>query len=367
VTLRTFTVSVQGQPASGFTREAGFDISGTFTDGQSVTITDTQSRFGTKIGGGKPWIYQPMSGSYNPDPTYSRGTAIALGDAGFEYMTTFDTSEVCPSGGTGVLKSVKDDSHGSWGVRGISNGFCYVFTHRRYNWDVFNDAVSSNLKSFRMRTQFGGVTPPNCDIYISLQSANYPRACVTNFGYPTLSGGIPQTSRTNLDTAHSTIRQQNWHRFELEFRPSSAYNVADCTLVPWINGARPTAGGTSTQTWPNGTDGFISHGNGTVDVTTVYDDIFFDQISNNLEPAGAAALYGPTLWDDSRCRVIVSDEATWNTSSTVMPVRDFCVPTTWAAGSITFLLRQGVHSTLFGKYLWVVKSDGSALKIGRFT
>jgi hypothetical protein len=366
VTLRTFTVSVQGQPASGFTREAGFDISGTFTDGQSVTIADTQSRFGTKLGGGKPWAYQPMNGSWNPDPAYSRTTGnVTHGDSLYAYLQTFDTSEVCPSGGTGVLKSRKDDFHGAWGMK-VNNGLGYVFTHRRYNWPVLTDAVATNLKSFRMRTQLGGATPPNCDIYISLQSSNYPNKLVTNFGTPTMPGGVLTVCRVHLDTAYGQL-QQNWHRFELEFRPSSAYNVADCHICPWLNGSRPTSGGTSTQSYPNGTDGFISHGQATVPVSDPYDDIYFDQVSGNDEPAGAAALYGPTLWDDSRCRVIVSDEATWNTTNTVTTVRDFCVPTTWAAGSITFLLRQGVHSTLSGKYLWVVKSDGSALKIGRFT
>jgi hypothetical protein len=97
-----------------------------------------------------------------------------------------------------------------------------------------------------------------------------------------------------------------------------------------------------------------------------YDEIYFTQISNNTEPADYF-YYGPTLIDDSRCRLIVSTESSWNTSAAVTATRDFCVPSAWDDGSITALLRKGIHSTLSGKSLYVVKGDGSAVKIGSFS
>jgi hypothetical protein len=43
------------------------------------------------------------------------------------------------------------------------------------------------------------------------------------------------------------------------------------------------------------------------------------------------------------------------------------LPTAWAGNSITFTMRMGALSSFSGNYLYVVKSDGTALKIGRFT
>jgi hypothetical protein len=373
VTLRTFTVSVQAvlPPASGFIRETGFDISGTLANGQSVTITDTQSRFGTKTGSGKPWAYFPMTGGTAYDSTYSRATSaitITNGD--------FYTGETSPSGGTGCTRihhlsaSGPTGTTGAWGVSGITNGFAYVFTHRRYMWPVLTDGVATNLKSFRLRST-GGTASTQIDFFLLLQSASYPTGVVDEVAVPQRPSVGSQVCSTNLGGggARSQIGM-NWHRFEYDLVPSS-YGGTDGKIIPWINGARPTsAGGSQGPLYANGTDGFMTRGNGSVDELPTY--MSFDQISNNSgataeDYANSYTLYGPTLVDDSRCRVIVSDEATWNTTSSVFPVRDFCVPTLWSANSITLLLRKGVHSALSGKYLWVVTSDGTALKIGRFT
>jgi hypothetical protein len=349
--------------SGGFTRETGFDISGTLTDGQSVTITDTQSRFGTKPFGGKPWMYIPMSGSYNPDPAYSRGTSSNLALGGATGLATFSTDEVSPSGGTGVLRSPKDDSGGSWGCR-VTNGFGYVFTHRRYNWPVLTDGILSNLKSFRVHTNISAAQPPRTSFIFALQDDASQTITNSTVELITTPTGGTQNGYLNLGGARALLGV-SWHRFELEFQASSGLGVADGVLCPWLNGARPTSGGGSGWKPTAGIGGWTT-ANSTYNLN-LYNDMRFDQISSNVEPDGAASLHGPTLIDDSRCRVIVSDEATWNTINTVYPVRDFCVTDTWAAGSITFLLRQGLHSTLSGKYLYVVKSDGSALKIGRFT
>jgi hypothetical protein len=301
-----------------------------------------------------------MNGSYNPDPAYSRSTTLNLGVV----PATFVTSEVSPSGGTGVLKSPKDTSSGSWGCR-VTNGFAYVFTHRRYNWPVLTDAIFTNLKSFRVWTDEGGAWPPNDNLFFALQSGTVQSVTSTSLEHtPSITGDSTQVGLLNLGSARALLGE-NWHRFEFEFKASSALGVADGVLCPWLNGARATSAGGSSWQPTEGIGGWLT-GNATYNVN-LWRDMFFDQISGNNEPAGAATLHGPTLVDDSTCRVIVSDEATWNASATVYPVRDFCVTTAWSSGSITFLLRKGVHSTLSGKYLWVVKSDMAALKIGRFT
>src|SRR5690242_9218340 len=46
-----------GGGGSGFTPDSGFGSSGTFSDGQSVTITKAAGGFGTKPNGAKPLIY----------------------------------------------------------------------------------------------------------------------------------------------------------------------------------------------------------------------------------------------------------------------------------------------------------------------
>jgi hypothetical protein len=353
VTLRTFTVSVESvlPPTSGFTAETSFGISpGPFADGQSVTITDTQSRFGTKPNGAKPWLYIPNATDLLPDLNFSRGTAANHPNT----TNVISTTAPLPTNSAGSVRVDMTSSGNS--IRLYKSGLTavYVFAHRRFGWDVHHDALATNHKPFRLWSGFGGTDPPTTSLFQSYgsQQENRLNPAISMSDVPPGPGGdnVQYSGPSALLDGITT----QWHRAEWETKFSSAYGVADGVWGTWVNGSREQY--VTNLTNANGAWNILSWGN-----------CFLSQISSSTVNAGSYFYYGPILMDDSRCRIIVSDESSWNTTKNVATTRDFCLPTLWASNSITLTLRQGIHTTLSGKYLYVVKSDGSALKIGRFT
>jgi hypothetical protein len=332
--------------SGGFTPEtADFGLGGTIGDGQSVTITDNQSRFGTKPNGHKPWLYIPNNTDLLLDTNFSRGTAANV--LANPTDLTFSTTSPPPNG-SGSLRVAANSSGAApqWTHPRMTE--VYSFVHRRFGYDTLHDALSSNHKSFRLHSNFGGTAPPRTSLYHNY--ANHDETVMNPAVFIENIGGGRWASASAVLNAVTT----GWHTAEYEATQSSASGAADALFFHWVNGSKEhnTTNLTtqnSSYTWDYWNRGALS------------------QNSNNVEVAGSYYYYGPWLVEDSRCRIIVSDESSWNTTKNVATTRDFCLPTLWASNSITLTLRQGIHTTLSGKYLYVVKSDGSALKIGRFT
>jgi hypothetical protein len=69
---------------------------------------------------------------------------------------------------------------------------------------------------------------------------------------------------------------------------------------------------------------------------------------------------------DTRARVELSDQATWD--ETVASKREIQITrqVDWTDTSIRTTCNVGAFGAVTGKYLYVVKSDGTAIKIGQF-
>jgi hypothetical protein len=98
--------------------------------------------------------------------------------------------------------------------------------------------------------------------------------------------------------------------------------------------------------------------------SAAFDKVFSHQFEGLDGTTSRHLYYDIISVDDSLCRVMVSDASSWSTAST--RALEIQIPTAWSASSITFTIRRGALS-LTGKYLYVVKSDGSALRIGQFS
>jgi hypothetical protein len=350
------TVQAVQPPASGFVADSGYTLSGTIADGATLTISGTG--FGTKQGGGRPLYYFPYTSDLTPHATLSRRTAPML-DSARPYV--FSTTSPPPNN-PGSCRLEMNDSGTSWGVSlpAGSVASIYTFAHRRFGYDTFHDGVGSNHKFWRIWRSAGQGFPDFYSSYSGNGQTTFAPVSAAE-GVSEGPGGESNNDKwwdnapnyyTQIQPILNAITTQ-WHTFEQEWQNSSAANVADAVFISWTNGAICCE-----------SSRFTSHNSGG---QPYWEELFFSQISNNSEPAGGYFYYGPTLVDDSRCRIIVSNEATWNTGAAATYSRDFCVPITWADGQITMMLRQGIHTSLAGKYLYVVRSNGTAVRIGRFS
>lgn len=327
---------------SGGDAQLGWSAPNGLSSGNSLVIsTDGTYNFGTKPNGAKPWLYLPHGADLNPDTNYSRGTASNLSHTGCSF-----TSGTYPTNGSGSLRCLMNSSSNcpGWTFDASGPGELYTFTHRKFGYDALHDAVATNLKTWRAWTDVNGSFPPNSDVIVA-----YTTGSITTINPLVDIGLVPAgaggDNSVYWDDTRLDYLTTQWHSSEVAFARSGSSGVADGKLWHWTDGKLQVS--TSTLTSYDGTW-----------TANTYKQLFFAQISNNTEPADYF-YHGPTLIDDSLCRVITSTEPTWHTGSTNTYVRDFQLPTAWVASQITITLRQGIHDTLSGKYLYVIKSDGN--------
>jgi hypothetical protein len=350
VTLRTFTVSVQGPPSGGFTPVSGsFGLSGTVGDGQSVTITDLQSRFGTKPNGAKPYGYWDFgkNGYATTDPlsrnvlhapeTGALATDVKLSRSAAFWKFPIDSNTDAAYESVGVATDLQP-----------AYPYLYVYYKIRTNWDgleAYAALTSYNLKGFR----FWYASGANNMIFASVGQSNSAP------GNPRITWELTEAAAEFGNSHCSPISPKNvWRTQECFAKQSSGVDVADGQAwmtndgqasVKYLNKK------TRTAAWPN---------------TYRYLHWHQNQFCGFAVSAGKFLGYDLVYVDDSWCRVMVTASSAW---SEVSQAAEIQVPTAWAdaGNSITFTLRQGEFASLSGKYLYVVKSDNTALKIGQFT
>jgi hypothetical protein len=99
-----------------------------------------------------------------------------------------------------------------------------------------------------------------------------------------------------------------------------------------------------------------------------YRVLFFDQVSNNLIAPGTYQYIDSIYVDDSRQRVILSDEPTWKqVTSGQESHREIQIPVTWSDGQIQIIARMGSFDTFAHKYLYVIGTDGQPVSAQGFS
>lgn len=357
-----------------FVPESGIGVSGTVGDMLALTFTSS-SLFGTKPNGAKPLAYFPHSSGLGVDTTYSRDTATAI-SAADSNQYAFTTSQH-PVNSAGCCAVTQNDTDGSATIDYLwttPRNNLYCFHHRNVTPDIrtwVQSPYAANLKQVRARASINSGVPNTYMISGAVSDRGWMVSSDTTGGQVYHETGLNSTYMPDYDT---TVWDSlsGWHTVETWFRSASSDTAADGQAIMWVNGARvfyypeselPPGVGTDRSTSGfrtcNGDPSFVG-----------WNQLAMIQCSNQPTfqpiPPSSFVYYGPTLIDDSPCRILLSDESAWNTSSSITKVRDFCLPTAWGASSITAVMRKGIHSTMVGKYAYAVLSDGyTVVKLGQ--
>jgi hypothetical protein len=352
-----------GGGASGITFDAGFDGSGTFADGQTVTITRTAGGWGTKNGGGKPLRWIPFESGLQADATYSRITSALSVQTGCTHQTG-----VKPTNAAGAARQTTDNLDGLAALYTDSpiwtfdTGKCYVYVERYHDHADNNgtgtdpstpgqDSTYLNNKTIRVWPAGGGVDGAP-DMYYSIGS-NLANCWAEGAGGSGMNGNDPATGSHFYSSAliFSAFDADTFVSCEHVYM-TSALNTKDGI---W-NHARDSRwlydSSFRWMTRETGAEGPIASG-------------YLDEMSNGA-PAGFI-YYNSLYIDDSVCRIFCSSESSYNAAAGdgTHHHRAICIPTVWADGEITLLLRAGRHASLSGKYLYVVDNSNVATRVGQ--
>jgi len=350
---------VAGGGASGITFDSGWSGTGTFADGQIVSVSKSGGGLGLRTDE-RPLLWIPGETSFLRDPTYSRLTTVmtARGNASID-------STIKPTNAAGSISQ-------AWPLSGVagtadhcffSNDPVWAFTtdsvrvsvKRYHNWALDTD---DNDKCFRLwPTAFGAP-----DIYHKIAPV----------GASTISveGYTDQHDATNGASYfwNENFAEDTWASYEHLFKESSD-NAFDgiCRLYRNAGRAHPESYGWKTRN---------SGGEpGSAVKTQGYLDQFSNPTSTGMESGGRELKICHLYITDTLACFYVSTESAWtqttmNGSNDPGVFREYQLPTQ-DSGSDTgcgLYLRKGVHSSLSGLYLWFAPADGSSpQRIGQFT
>ena len=288
-------------------------ITGTFTDGQSVTVAG--SGYGTKSTAA-PIRWAPFNTNSNADALGQATTWAQIQNMTWVSNAGYD--------GTGGMQGTA--GNGVWTMRVDSSGFnwndlsqkWYVFRRTKQNYIVPINATN-NQKNFRVWPA-GGSGYPN--LYWSIHNGRY---FVENIGGSTDSGFWSGGANPNTT---------NWYAEEIIVQASSANGVKDGTLVLRRDGQQASSGNIITRS---------------AAAPAAMVSMFAEQIViankgswtgpawSNFNQASFDDIYVDNTWQ----RVMVGDASTYGNCRKF----GFIVPTSWASGSVTGVLQ--IHATDF--------------------
>lgn len=344
--LRSSAVSGGG---SGITFDSGWTGSGTFSDGQDVTVT--------KAAGGlalptdpRPLLWIPGESSFAKDSTYSRSSQTMVA----QDQATVDSS-LKPTNAAGSLKQVWPFGSGApanWFANDpiwtFSTGKTFASLKRMHTWTI-TGSPDYNDKCFRVWPAAFGT--PDC--YHKIHAAG---SVVTTEGYTDPDTGMSSGSR------FFTVNQvgNTWYQDEHVFKDSTL-DAFDGISRFYRNGARSHVESIGYKT--RATSGEP----GSAAKTQGYLDQYSNPSATGLDSLGGSQHICHVYLDDKIARFVISNESsftqtTMNGSNDPAVYREIQLPRS-ATGSDTscgLRLRKGVHASLSGLYLWFFPEDGSA-------
>lgn len=345
--------------ASGFTFDPGWSGSGTFSDGQIVTVT--------KAAGGlsipsdpRPLLWVPLETDFARDATYSRTVATMTGQTSCSIVTDVKPTNAAgaarqawPIGSPGADVHVlfSNDPVWSWG-NGSTPVPCYVSVKRRYNWD---NAASYNDKCIRYWGA-SGASSGVPDVYMLPGSGATAARIITEGG-----GGWDFHDSCDAATPYydANMVADTWYHDEHLFLDSSL-NTFDGICRHYRNALRAHPETVNWQTRGTTQPGVAVK-------TTGYLNQYSNPTSTGME-TGTKYLYLSHLYvTDTFFRFVLSPESTWTQatqsgSNDSSIYREIQLPTEDSGSDIGcgLLLRKGVHASTSGLYLWFYHPDGSA-------
>ena len=326
----------------GFLPESGFTLSGVVAEDNTLTITDSSSRFGTKPGAAAPLAYYEF-GKTGVDTAGSESrTAISFNDSNHSIVS-----------GGGYYNGASFAAQTSWGggawVRSNNEGQdIFIFTRSdprplifyriknlwtgQDNEDAYPGSGSKwNYKWMRFRGAGDGVSP-QVSILIGGSVSGSPR--------------MQWDSDTNDDSEFNgggDYDDTNWHWYEMRAQGSSQTHA----IHEGVDGleAYALSKDWSSTPWKH---------------LEMFRQQFAPGIPLDIRKSWIDMLY----IDDSPAQVYISDQSTWD--ETTKHDREIQIPTSWAAGEIQIKLRAGGRDFSAGNYLYARTNDNTILKIGQF-
>lgn len=337
-----------------FLPESGFSLAGTIGDGNSLTLTGTG--FGTKPNGVGPWLYWEFGKNSVVKGAGSRGvfTDSWITNATMLQNTVAPNRTHSLEMDLAVIGNSKS-MHTSIILMPTDIVDFYMFERSYFDQDgidmfAFNSIY--NIKEHRFSALsadgFNNIFSPNEGQSNSV--AGNPRLGSENVGEGThffaSAGGFRDVFG---------LRKNEWKTDEWEFH-QGAVDVSEATIKLMRNGVVHTHS-------PNGGANFISR-------TTVAPTLMFRFAYMQSAKVSGGKVFSDFLYlEDSFCRITLSNEPTWEAATAdpeVFYIREPQIPTGWVDLETIFTMRQGIHDTLIGLYLYVTDKNGVTQKAGAF-
>ena len=396
-----------GGGGGNFTPASGFSISSPsgVSNGSVFTVSGSPGSFGTKPYSAQPLLWIPFDTSATPSSLgriTSLITSSPLGGGTFSFQSSGG-----PGGSGCYASTIATGASGVWNwAQGIdlpqwsgwaaadpfggNNGyFCndygawtYIY-HRTYHTFSHLDENTNgyNTKNVRLwsTTPLNTVNaaqaapewynPPSDQIF-AVDGITQPLPG----DYPS-GGGAGQGAVTTAAVTSAENIVNTWYAEEMLFTSNSNTSTADAnfqwrvpsapTQGPFTNGSMYSFPTTTYHTigfqYLNSAVAQTLGGNPRGTVIRIYPMHYIIDGSGSHTPApsGAQVLYGQVYTDDSACRGVATNSATWGTETDMQPQ----IPTAWSDTSCSF----SAYNFPIGWYLYIVNSSNVATKVGQRT
>jgi hypothetical protein len=368
VTLRTFTVSVQGPPSGSFTPVSGFGLSGTVGDGNSVTITG--SGFGAN--GPEVVLFDDFAGG-------TTGAAIPMTSPKVGTWTT--------TGGSAPVYSATPYGNNPRSFSIANTAFAYSDGNSKRNLIKAYADTANLFISYAVKFNNGWAGAPEAGRFKEGASPYFDSGADSTWKFVWASDGTPGLN-DGTDPCMPTIPAGGLDNLVIGgnifnlgggymMKPAnSRFSFTDWTVVqaglklqPFgslstlhLATSHPGQSGTVSATR---TDAGVPSGR-LPQTSRINFPGWFGNFSSAGYPNGFDPVYsniyvarGTGAW----ARVLIGNASTIATCSQLA----LCTPTNWAGNSITVNLRFGPFTSLSGKYLFVYDENNAVQRIGQFT
>lgn len=360
ITAGAYSVEVYADDGTiGFAPEAGYTVSGDISDGGALTITGSGFGVGptqVRFSGGPTGIIETLSAGQTRTSIAPWYNQFALNAAGLQCAIDAARGKVLHNPGTGLDWS----SALTVDTADMQEG-TYVYTSYWMRRDTVFDAFGvgeyntpAQNKMTRLADRQDIFNPALLDETYFYDRRQTPWSSAGNVGVPHTRNGETIPNYYFNDNAFGSQTTLGWKRIELEYFIGTR-GGADGSLKLRVteSGSVPIEATITGKTWYAAA------------TTNCWRVAYWQNYFGNGYDGPACK-----VWHDdhyvsvgARSRIEITNSATRGseTQSEIQHLQ------TWADGSVSTLINIGALASLSGKYLWAVKNDGSAVRIGQFT